>query len=198
MAVMRISFIGDSLVAGTGDPEFLGWAGRVCRSARGRGHDVTCYNLGIRGNTSANILARWRAEAEDRTVAGQDCRLVFSFGVNDTKDIDGQRIVEPVQAIAQARLILMDAVAWQPVLMVGPPPIEDETRNARIADISGRLNALCREIHVPYLDTFGAFYTGAVWLNAVRAGDGVHPIAEGYDAWAELIESWPAWRAWLP
>ena len=198
MTALRICFIGDSLVAGTGDPEFLGWAGRICRSARTRGHDVTCYNLGIRGNTSAEILARWKGEAEVRAVAGQDCRLVFQFGVNDTKDVDGRRIVEPEQAIVQARRILSEAKAWQPVLMVGPPPIEDETRNARIADISGRLNALCRELGVPYLDTFGAFYTGAVWLSAVRAGDGVHPIAEGYDAWATLIDSWPAWRAWLP
>src|SRR5262245_46811519 len=79
---MRICFIGDSLVAGTGDPEYLGWAGRISAAARRRGHDVTCYNLGIRGNTSAQILARWRSEAEARFVEGQDCRLIFSFGVN--------------------------------------------------------------------------------------------------------------------
>jgi lysophospholipase L1-like esterase len=198
MASLRISFIGDSLVAGTGDPEFLGWAGRVCRSARGRAHDVTCYNLGIRGNTSADILWRWRREAEARSVAGQDCRLVFSFGVNDTKDVDGRRIVEPEKAIAQARAILTGAEAWEPVLMIGPPPISDETRNARIGDLSGRLSHLCREIGVPYLDTFGSFYTLAAWLDAVRAGDGVHPTAAGYDAWAQLVESWTAWRAWLP
>jgi acyl-CoA thioesterase-1 len=198
MATLRISFIGDSLVAGTGDPEFLGWAGRVCKSARARGHDVTGYNLGIRGNTSADILWRWRREAEARSVAGQDCRLVFSFGVNDTKDVDGRRIVEPDKALAQARAILTGAEAWQPVLMIGPPPIADEMRSARIGELSGRLSHLCAEIGVPYLDTFGNFFTSAAWLEAIRAGDGVHPLANGYDAWAQLVESWGPWRTWLP
>lgn len=31
---MRICFIGDSFVNGTGDPECLGWAGRICVTAR--------------------------------------------------------------------------------------------------------------------------------------------------------------------
>ena len=194
----RICFIGDSLVTGTGDPEFLGWAGRICISARARGHDVTCYNLGIRANTSAQILGRWRREAEARTVREQDCRLIFSFGVNDTKDVDGKRIVEPERAVVQARDILGTAKSWLPVLMVGPPPIDEETRNARIADLSGRLSALCRDLDVEYLDTFGAFYSSAAWMNAVRAGDGVHPVAAGYEEWARLIEAWPAWRAWAP
>jgi hypothetical protein len=30
---IRICFIGESFVNGTGDPEFLGWTGRVCRHA---------------------------------------------------------------------------------------------------------------------------------------------------------------------
>ena len=195
---MRISFIGDSLVAGTGDPEFLGWAGRICKAAHARGHDITCYNLGIRGHTRAQILARWRKEAEARTVAGEDCRLIFSFGVNDTKDVDGKRIVTPERAIEQSREILQGAKAWQPTLMIGPPPIADAMRNERIADLSARLEALCRDIGVPYLNSFDLSLRGGPWLDAVRAGDGVHPIAAGYDTWAELIEIWPPWRSWTP
>jgi hypothetical protein len=52
---MRICFVGDSLVNGTGDPVGLGWVGRACAAARRRGHEVTCYNLGIRRDTSADI-----------------------------------------------------------------------------------------------------------------------------------------------
>jgi lysophospholipase L1-like esterase len=195
---MRISFIGDSLVAGTGDPEFLGWAGRICASARRRGHDVTCYNLGIRGNTSAQILARWRREAEARFVADQDCRLIFSFGVNDTKDVDGKRIVTPERAVEQSREILAAAKDWLPTLTIGPPPIGDEARNARIGDLSLRLKALCDEVGVPYLAVFEKLRASKVWLPAVHAGDGVHPVAAGYEEWARLIEAWPEWRKWVP
>jgi lysophospholipase L1-like esterase len=198
MVARRICFIGDSLIAGTGDAEFLGWPGRLCAAARRREHDLTCYNLGIRGNTSADILRRWRREAEARYVEGHDCRLVFEFGVNDTKDVDGKRIVEPERAVAQAREILAGAAAWLPTLMIGPPPIADASRNQRIADMSKRLAALCAEIGVPYFNAFDALTGSSAWRDALRAGDGVHPVAAGYAEWARVIEAWPAWRTWVP
>jgi acyl-CoA thioesterase-1 len=198
MVDLRISFIGDSLVAGTGDAAFLGWPGRLSKYAAARGHDVTCYNLGIRKDTSADILKRWRAEAEARIAKGQDNRLVFQFGVNDTKDEDGKLIVEPEQAEAQAGEILSAAKKWLPVLMIGPPAIEDQTRQPRIADISARLGKLCAELDIPFLNSFELLLASEDWMNAVRAGDGTHPVAAGYDKWAELIDAWPAWRAWVP
>ncbi len=63
---MRICFIGDSFVNGTGDDEALGWTGRIVATARAEGRDVTHYNLGIRRDTSADIAERWRAEVERR------------------------------------------------------------------------------------------------------------------------------------
>jgi acyl-CoA thioesterase-1 len=63
---MRICFFGDSIVNGTGDDDCLGWTGRICSAARHAGHAVTHYNLGIRRDTSANVSARWRQEAERR------------------------------------------------------------------------------------------------------------------------------------
>jgi lysophospholipase L1-like esterase len=198
MVNIRISFIGDSLIAGTGDPEFLGWPGRIAISAAQRGHDVTVYNLGIRANTSADILKRWRGEAEARAAQGQDNRLIFQFGVNDTKDVNGKRIVEPDQAIAQAREILAPAIAWLPTLMVGPPPIDDPVRNTRIADLSRRLETLCAELNIPYFKSFARLSTTDAWISAQRAGDGVHPVAMGYEAWARMIERWEPWREWAP
>src|SRR5215471_4713715 len=88
---MRICFIGDSFVSGAYDHECLGWAGRISASARRRGHDVSPYNLGVRGETSVQISRRWRAEAEARQSAQQEGRLVFEFGVNDTRDVNGRR-----------------------------------------------------------------------------------------------------------
>lgn len=61
MSDIRICFFGDSFTAGTGDPDYLGWSGRVCRAAQHP--SLTHYNLGIRGNTSLQIEERWQAEA---------------------------------------------------------------------------------------------------------------------------------------
>ena len=83
MAVLRIAFLGDSMTTGAGDPTMLGWVGRVCAGAWGRGHDVTAYNLGIRRDTSADIHARWREEVAARLPPEHPRALVFCFGVND-------------------------------------------------------------------------------------------------------------------
>ena len=63
---LRLCFVGDSFVHGTNDPEYLGWTGRLSILARGRGHMLTCYNLGVRRDTSSAIAARWELETERR------------------------------------------------------------------------------------------------------------------------------------
>src|SRR5882757_8006279 len=119
---MRICFIGDSFVSGAFDLECLGWAGRICAAARARGHDVSPYNLGIRGETSVQIARRWRSEAEPRQSPQQEGRLVFEFGVNDVREVNGKRQLEAEQSLAAAAEMLETASAWKPVLMIGPPP----------------------------------------------------------------------------
>ena len=52
---VRICFVGDSFVNGTGDPECLGWTGRICVYANKKGYDITYYNLGIRRDTSTEL-----------------------------------------------------------------------------------------------------------------------------------------------
>jgi acyl-CoA thioesterase-1 len=119
---IRICFFGDSMVNGTGDDACLGWVGRVCAAARRRGRDLTCYNLGIRRDTSADVLARWQREA--RLLPEHDGRLIFSFGPNDCcpgEDIGGVRVA-PGRALENAEAILMAAVASRPTLISRPTP----------------------------------------------------------------------------
>lgn len=77
-------FLGDSFVAGVGDPAHLGWAGRLAARAETGGLVLTGYNLGIRLNTSSDVRARWQQEVGLRFPDGLDNRLVLSVGVNDT------------------------------------------------------------------------------------------------------------------
>lgn len=196
---MRICFFGDSMVNGTGDDECLGWVGRACAEARRGGADVTCYNLGIRRDTSADVRARWQWEAEARLPAGHDGRLVFSFGANDCcpgDDAGGVRVAHAA-ALAHAEVILVQAAAWCPVLMVGPFPIRDAVVDARIAALGQGLAALCARLGVPYLSLFEEASASAAWAREVAAGDGAHPNAQGYAEVAAVFSRWPAWRAWL-
>ena len=198
MAQMRICFIGDSFVSGAFDDECLGWVGRISTAARHRKHDVSPYNLGVRGETSLQIARRWRAEAEARQSAQQEGRLVFEFGVNDARDVNGKRQLESAQSLAAAREILGASVKWKPTLMIGPPPGGDQLRNVRVKELSEQMADLCTLLGVPYFDSYTPLVKSATFIPSTKAVDGTHPNAAGYAEWARVIDEWSAWRAWLP
>ena len=50
------------MTQGTCDPDYLGWPDRVAQAARKAGYDLTGYNLGIRRETSRDMLKRWAQE----------------------------------------------------------------------------------------------------------------------------------------
>ncbi|HLH51382.1 MAG TPA: GDSL-type esterase/lipase family protein [Roseiarcus sp.] len=193
---LRIAFFGDSFVNGQGDPDLLGWVGRVGTAAIARGHDVTIYNGGIRGDTSADVRGRWRDEALRRLPAEHPRALVFSFGVNDCLDAANRRALEPAASLANARQILADAKALAPTLMIGPPPIAEAAANARVKALSAGFDALCRALTIPFLDSFAPLQSTPAWMNSLA--DGAHPDRGGYRALADLVDRWPPWRAWLP
>jgi lysophospholipase L1-like esterase len=144
------------------------------------------------------MAKRWRGEAELRQSPQQEGRLVFEFGVNDVREVNGKRQLEAAQSLAAARDMLGAASRWKPTLMIGPPPCGDEGRLANIKDLSGRLTALCAELAVPYFDSYAPLFGSDTWMPCVNAVDGTHPSAAGYAEWAQRIGKWPAWREWLP
>lgn len=83
MQDIRICYIGDSFVNGTGDETCLGWAGRLSNRANTEERTITHYNLGVRRNTSADILQRWEQECSLRLPNICDGHVVLSCGVND-------------------------------------------------------------------------------------------------------------------
>ncbi|MBF6412956.1 GDSL-type esterase/lipase family protein [Nocardia cyriacigeorgica] len=192
----RICFVGDSFVAGVGDPTALGWAGRLVADAHACGHPVTAYNLGVRRQTSTEIRARWLAECVQRFPDDVDARVVFSFGVNDTMAENGRRRVDAADSVANLTALLAEAADrdW-PALVVAPPPIDDDEHNARTAALDARFAVLCATAAVPYVRIHQPLGADPVWRHEVRIGDGAHPGAGGYTVLADLIR--PAWREWL-
>jgi lysophospholipase L1-like esterase len=190
---LRICFVGDSYVNGTGDPDCLGWAGRVSAAARRTGHDLTYYNLGVRRETSVDIARRWLAECERRLPTTTQNHVVFSFGANDVALDNGARRVPEDTTLDNLRTILNAARIRYRTLMIGPPAAPDETHNARLARLSERMSEAAAEVSVPYLALFLQTVNDASWMEEVRNNDGAHPRAAGYARIAELVETWPAW-----
>jgi lysophospholipase L1-like esterase len=197
---VRICFVGDSFVNGTGDQECLGWTGRVCTNANKKGYDITYYNLGIRRDTSTDIAKRWLQEVSLRLPKEYDGRVVFSFGLNDTTLENGKTRVDLADSLINAHEILSEAQKVYPVLMIGPAPYaeqEDPQRKQRTTDLSNQYALICKELNVSYLDVFPILGKSNIWINEARANDGVHPRAGGYTEFAQIVENWDAWLNWF-
>lgn len=197
---IRICFIGESFVNGTGDPEFLGWTGRVCRHGESKGYAITHYNLGVRAETSRYLKQRWRSEVSYRLPPESDGRVVFSFGVNDSGWAGKNQGIEISESIANARSILTEAKQLYPILMIGPPPcgdVDQEKRNQIIANLSQEFALVAHELNVPYLDVFSSLLKSPIWITEAKANDGAHPKADGYAEFAALVQNWKGWLSWF-
>jgi lysophospholipase L1-like esterase len=193
---VRVCALGDSYVAGVGDPQHLGWVRRLAARTHTGGLPLTVYDLGVRMNTLADVAARWRTECDPRLPPGCEGRVLVAGGVNDTTAAgDGVRVA-PDDAVRHLRAVTTVARerGWQ-VLVVGPAAVDDDAHNARAARLDTVLAAACLDDGVPYVSVHGALAADPTWRREVRDGDGAHPSSGGYAVLAALVE--PAWTAWL-
>ena len=193
MRDMRICYIGDSFVNGTGDPTKLGWTGRLSASSQNNNLDITHYNLGIRRETSEDILKRWELECQLRLPKASENKVVFSFGVNDTMIENGQRRVSLENSIQNAKTILFNASRKYDVIMIGMPPIADVEQNESIKELDRKYHALCNELNIPYLSIFNRLVHDKIWKDEVALNDGAHPRDRGYEILANFIKNWSGW-----
>jgi lysophospholipase L1-like esterase len=193
---VRVCFIGDSFVCGVGDPEHLGWVGRIAARSHQARQPLTAYNLGVRRQTSRDVLNRWYGECLPRLPDGCDCRVVVSFGVNDTTCELGDPRVAACDSAANLDQLLeqLAKTGWR-TLVVGPPPVSDGEQNDRIVRVDDAFGRTCRTRDVSYLSVFNQLLTSAAWMREVAEGDGAHPAAAGYQELTELV--WPTWRTWI-
>ncbi len=202
----RVYFFGDSITLGCNDSSGLGWPGRLCRAQPWTGRRIAAYNLGVNGDTSADIAARWRAEtaARSRNATGL---LIFAFGFNDASRRNGGELQVPLPAsLEQAQAILSGARELSDVLWIGPTPLDEsvnplltpyaswETRNAEIAAYDAAYAGLAAELGIDYLALYPEFESSARYRAALLAYDGVHPADDGYALIAETVAGWDAWQ----
>lgn len=203
----RIFCFGDSITLGCNDSTGLGWPGRLCRDLMHGERSVAVYNLGINGDTSQDISARWRAEVDARS-RNANGLILFAFGFNDAAKADGGDVqVDLASSIANARSMLIAAKSITDVLWIGPTPLDEsvnpmqtgfacwDMRNRNIALYDAAYANLAREIDVDYLSLFPEFITSPRYQAALVAGDKVHLGDDGYAMIAERIAAWDRWLA---
>ncbi len=185
-------FIGASLTAGYGDPKGLGWVGRVVARTQHPDLDLTAYNLGVRGDTSGDVVARWGAECHPRWKARSERRLVLNVGTND---------VLTGMTMARSRLNLANVLdeatnAGIGVFVVGLTPTLDPEMNRKIEALAEAQADVCSRRGVTYVDCYRPLATHDQWMADLAASpDRAHPGQAGYGliAWLVLHNGWNDW-----
>jgi lysophospholipase L1-like esterase len=186
-----VCFVGDSLTTGYGDPKALGWVGRVVARSQHADLDLTAYNLGIRGQSSAEVMARWRAECTPRWSGRQERRLVVAVGANDLAG----GLTTARSRLNLANILDEATAAGIACFVVGLTPTVDAELNTRLDALHQAQADVCARREVPYVDCFRPLAGHDQWLTDLVSGDGVHPGQAGYGlvAWLVLHGGWRAW-----
>lgn len=185
-------FLGASLVAGVGDPKGQGWVSRVVGRTHHPDLELTAYNLGVRGDTSADLLGRWKAECAPRWSGRVEKRLVISVGTADA--LSGVTLARHRLNLAN---ILDDAAsAGIGTFVVSPPPSDDDDLNSKLDVLVEAQADVCSRRGVPFVDCYRPLLGHEQWrtdLAASRVPN--HPGQAGYGliAWLVLHNGWYDW-----
>ena len=185
-------FVGASMTAGYGDPKGLGWVGRVVARTQHPDLDLTAYNLGVRGNTSGDVVTRWGAECHPRWKGRAERRLVLNVGTNDV--LSGM-------TMARSRLNLANVLdeatnAGIGVFVVGLTPTLDDEMNRKIEALAEAQADVCSRRGITYVDCYRPLATHDQWMADLAASpDRAHPGQAGYGliAWLVLHNGWNDW-----
>ena len=133
--------------------------------------------------------------------------MVFAFGFNDASSVDGGGLqIVLSESIDYARKIMLEAKSTGETLWVGPTPLDESVNplqteyaswisyNRNIAAYDSAYAELAGELEIPYLQLLPKFVEDQRYLQALEAGDKVHPGDDGYAMIAEHIASWKAWK----
>lgn len=208
----RICFVGASTTEGMGDESGLGWPGRLWQLHFGQLSEFTAYNLGVRGQTMHQIKGRAARECKARLPRGLGPVIVLGTGANDlSRFADGDykgKSRTPRAGLQRTFSALLDELSEiAPVLVVGPPPIDEaqmpyrmannlrfDFRNVDCAEGTEIFASICKEKDIPFFDLFGAMIGDEDYQSALKEGDGLHPTGKGYASCARAINDWGAWQ----
>ena len=127
--------------------------------------EITAYNLGVRGDSSAEVLTRWRTECPPRWKGRSEKRLVVSVGTNDV--VSGTTTARSRLNLAN---VVDDAAATGiATFVVGPPPTLDPDFNRRLEVLVEAQADVCARRSVPFVDCFQPLADHDQWRSELSA-----------------------------
>jgi len=206
---LRVIAFGDSLIYGYGDPINGGWIEQLRRqwmaTEYGQGQGHVLYNLGVRGDTTAQVNQRLEQEFLLRGELRNKLPdlMILSVGVNDSPRVGkrGNKSMTDYDRFTLEIVNLLDkAQNLCPVVFVGMVPV-DESKMPFLDCLhfnhedqfryKETTKSACKVRDIPYLDIFDLWQErGQNWISDRLCQDGLHPNSEGYLALFQDICNW--------
>lgn len=179
---------GDSITYGEGDPRG-GWV-QLLREFLTTEDCV--FNLGVSGDTSDGVLARFETELKSRLSPTATNKIIFAIGINDSAMMPVEKYKENlIQLIKVARKYS------QEIICIGPTPI-DQTKvevpwspgKLLTAELVQQFNKtmilVAQQEKALFIDLFN--YLKQDYLSHLP--DGVHPDASGHQLIFDIINKY--------
>lgn len=189
---MIVLFFGDSITRGCDDSEG-GWVERLRKS-----YGPTIFiNLGVDGDSSSDVLARFNKDMDYHANADEPMAIVFSVGFNDTRTKSGISFSSQERYEQNLAELLKRAKKYSDkILFVELTPCNESHSNpvewgdtgytnTRIKQFNATLRKFCEQNGVNLVDTFETFSEAMGKTELLP--DGIHPNDEGHQLIADLV-----------
>ncbi|MBI2108779.1 MAG: hypothetical protein HYT93_01175 [Parcubacteria group bacterium] len=191
---INVCIFGDSIVYGQGDAQKGGWATRLRNYFELQANnelDVRIYALGIRGETTQDVLGRLPAECTAR----KPDIIIVSVGINDSQIIDTKEtfLVPFSMFVKNIGNIFKTARRFTPkIIFVGLTPVDELKttptawgayyHNENIKQYDAAIKEFCHAKEITFISIFNL-------LSKNDLIDGIHPNSIGHKKMFENMRS---------
>ncbi len=189
----KICVFGDSIAWGAIDPQYGGWVALLKNYFQDQNikNDtyIQVYNLGVSGDTSADLLKRFANEVDARA---PDI-IIFAIGINDTLSLISlkhnrilideftKNVTSMVETtLGQKRAVLIVGLSRVDESKTRPWDTDVEYCNEEIEKYDAILKEISRQNNIQYIDLSKV-------ISLTDLADGLHPNSLGHQKIFELV-----------
>lgn len=199
----HILIFGDSIIYGAWDKEG-GWVERLKKFSHQKTlaekrNNLLLYNLGVSGDTTEDLLERFKPETKRRLDEEEENIIIFSIGVNDSQINKKNRLLVPPEKFKEniQKLINLSKEVAQKIIFVGFTPVDESKvdpmpwkpthsyKNECIKEYDNFVKEVCDKNKILFIEIFKEFMKEN-YKNLLE--DGVHPNTEGHQKIFEIVK----------
>lgn len=182
---MRICVFGGSQTYGSNDRVQGGWVQRLRRFFETEGYDISVYNCGVSGDTTAKLLSRFEIECRARDPE----IVIFAIGINDSRYLNApdnlavpqpqfqknlQELINQAQSLSKKIIFLSLTNVVESKLMPTPWHKNEYYTHHNITAYNQHLHNICQKNNLPLIDVLNL-------LDDAELEDGLHPDSNGHE-----------------